>query len=272
MVLRGLRMKEFFINIFNLLLEHVRLQRKGVSAILFTIITIAILYDVFYSHHPIDFTGSLMQQIIYILWIFSIFSLLKQFYNEYCDKKDAEKLKQEQIKEKEREQLKNIEKAKNRINEYFEMFDLCSDEEKDILCLFYCKQNTTVDVNNVAIIRAMHNKGLSFLTYEGSFDHCGKALCSATGLKIINKYFDNKKENFFKFLNRLEEKEINLLKDFYSVDNNIITLYKREIRIAKSIIKKFNSENYDNIYIYSDNKYFEISNLYFAYLKKYFQT
>lgn len=163
------------------IIAQIRIPRKGVIVILFILTSVFISINKLYFHYSIAPKDSLLLQILYGLWFYSIAAICIKAYNEYCDKKDAQKAEEEKLQ-----------KARERVNEYFEMFDYCDNEEKKILKKFYTSQKTSIYVNNVAVVRAMNLKGIKFLTCEGSFDNPGKALISSRGLKIITKYFKNK--------------------------------------------------------------------------------
>lgn len=75
--------------------------------------------------------------------------------------------------------------------------------------------------------------------------------------------------DFFELLNTLNENEAQLMKDFIYNNDEQISLYKKERKIAKSIIQKFKQTQFDNIYIDTEG-FFTIPTLYLAYLTQYF--
>lgn len=252
-------MIEKFINtLCKTIITQCKLPRKGSSVILFILSSIAIAVNKCIFHYTIAPKGSILLQLFYGLWIYSVMAIPVRAYHEYCDKKDAQK------KEKEEKQ-----KAKENIDHYMEMFNLCDTEEQTVLVQFYYQQLTSIRVKNVAVVRAMKNKGIDLLSFDGSFSDSGKALTSTTGLKLITHYFDKQKPDFFEILNSLDEKEIKLLKDFINLDDEQITLYKKEVKTAKSIINKFQHTKFNDIYIDNDG-FFTIPTLYLAYLHRYF--
>lgn len=250
--------EDFLNNLCKTIITQFKIPRKGVSVILLILSSIAIAVNKCIFHYTIAPKGSILLQIFYGLWIYSVMAIPVKAYNQYCDKKDVQK------KENEYNQ-----KAQENVNHYMEMFELCDNDEQEVLAQFYYQQCTSVSVKNVAVVRAMKNKGIDLLSFEGSFSDSGKALTSTTGLKLITQYFDKQKPDFFELINALDEKEVKLLKDFINLDDEQISLYKKEIKIAKSIINKFKNTNFDDIYIDAEG-FFTIPTLYLAYLHRYF--
>lgn len=254
-------MLEKLLNTFcNSIIAQFKLPRKGVMMILFLLSSIAIAVNKCIFHYSIAPKGSLLLQLFYGLWIYSVMTIPVRAYNEYCDKKDAAK------KENEAKQ-----KAKEKLDEYFEMFDYCSSDEKEILAKFYAAQQTSCPASGseISSVKSMTQKSINILSYNGYESSGGTIITSSSGLKIITKYFDREKPEFFELLNSLEQEEIKLLKDFVNLDDEQITLYKKEIKIAKAIINKFENTKFDDIYIDAEG-YFTIPTLYLAYLRQYF--
>lgn len=252
--------EKFVDTLCKTIIAQCKLPRKGVSLILFILSSIAIAANKCIFHYAIAPKGSILLQLFYGLWIYSVMAIPVRAYNQYCDKKDAEK------KENEAKQ-----KAKEKLNEYFEMFDYCSYDEKEVLAKFYKAQLTscTARGSEITSIKSMSQKGINILSYNGSETLGGTIITSSSGLKIINKYFDKQKTEFFELLKTLDEKEIKLLKDFVDTDDEQITLYKKEVKIAKSIITKFENAKFDDIYIDAEDL-FTISTLYLVYLYRFF--
>lgn len=250
---------KFFETFCKTIVTHFKIPRKGVSVILFLFMSLIIfLLNKFTSLQTIIPNGSIFSQLLYAIWLYSIITPIIKTYNEYCDQKDAEKAKQGKQQ-----------KSQEQISFYMEAFALCDWEEEKLLTSFYYQQTTSIRVENVAVVRAMKNKGIDIFSYEDSYFDSRKALTSTTGLKIINKYFDRQKPQFFELLKKLDEKELKLIKQFVEFDDEQLSLYKKEIKIAKSIINKFKETQFDNIYIDTEG-FLTIPTLYLAYLKQYF--
>lgn len=254
-------MLEKLLNTFcNSIISQFKLPRKGIMVILFLLSSVAIAVNKCIFHYSIAPKGSLLLQLFYGLWIYSVMAIPVRAYNEYCDKKDEVKRENEEKQ-----------KAKEKLNDYFEAFDYCSYDEKAALAKFYAAQLTSCDANSSEIksVKSLKQKNINFLTYNGEVAYGGTIITSSSGLKIITKYFDREKPKFFELLNSLEQEEIKLLKDFVNLDDEQITLYKKEIKIAKAIINKFENTKFDDIYIDAKG-YFTIPTLYLAYLRQYF--
>lgn len=253
-------LQELIDNLCKTIITQCKLPRKGCSVILLLLSSIAIALNKCIFHYTIAPKGSILLQVFYALWIYSVMAIPVKAYNQYCDKKDAQK------KENEEKQ-----KAKEKLNDYFEMFDYCSDDEKNVLAKFYGAQLTSCRANGSEIesLKNMTQKHINILSYNGYETLGGTIITSSSGLKIINKYFDKQKPEFFELLNSLDEKEIKLLKDFINFNDEQITLYKKEIKIAKSIINKFKTTKFNDVYINPEG-FFTIPTLYLAYLHCYF--
>lgn len=118
-----------------------------------------------------------------------------------------------------------------------------------------CHKNSTVNLSH---------KNIDILGYSGSELFGGKIFTSPLGLKLINIYFDKQKPEFFKILKDLEPQELNLLKKFVKNNDEQISLNKKEVKIAKTLITQFS-----DFYI-DENGFFTIPTLYLAYLDQYF--
>lgn len=211
-----------------------------------------------------------MKKAAFYLIPFLAILFVGEFFQEKYKQKQNEKKRLQAIEKQESERLKAEQEKQEKINHYCESFDYCDKEEQKVLTRFYYSQTTSIYIENVAIVRAMINKGIDIFSFEAAFLEGAKALTSKEGLMIINKFFDKRKTEFFKLLNILNPEEIKLMKDFVNNGENQIILYKKEIKIAKSIISKFKSRKFEDIYINTDGD-LTISILYLAYLKQYFQ-
>lgn len=248
---------DLFETICKSIITQFNIPRKGVTMILFAFMSLIILllnkYQALQSFIP---NGCILSQLLYGVWIYSIVAPIIKGYNEYCDKKDAKK-----------RALKDEQEVKEKLSRFLETIEYCTPDEKEKLALFYLNQTTSINTDNLELIRIMNKKGLPFI--YTNLDYSGYAYTTNAGLKIINKYFDKQKPAFFEVLDGLEDAEIKLLYDFIKMNDEQISLYKKEKITAKNIILKFNGKNFDDIYIDSDG-FFTISILYHAYLDKYF--
>lgn len=253
--------ENFYKTFCDTIIAQFKIPRKGVTMILLVLSTIAIIINKCVFHYSIAAKGSLLLQLIYAIWIFSFMSIPVKAYNEYCDKKDAEKALEEEK-----------EKYEEKLNKYFEAFDYCDYFEKEVLAKFYLNQLTSCYAKSeeITTIQDMKIKGFDFISYNDTGLMSRSMIVSMYGLKLISKYFDKKKPEFFTLLNNLNPKEIKLIKDFVINDEEQIELYKNEIKTAKSIISKFENANFAHIYI-DTNGFFTISTLYLAYLTQYFE-
>lgn len=239
------------------MVSQMKIPRKGALMILLTFTSLIILVNKVVFNYSLAPKGSGLLQLVYGLWFFSLCGIFIKIYNEYSDKKDTKK--EELRKQQEREQL---------FNKYFRNFELCDYEETKILAKFYLAQSTsiTASYNERACADAMYSKDIEILISKSQAE---KIVTTSGGLKIINAYFDRNKLEFFELVNSLEDCERKLLKDFVDNDNKQISLYKNEIRIAKSIISKFSDTKYNDFYIDADD-FFTTSTLVQAYLIQYF--
>ena len=160
------------------IISQFKIPRKGVALMLFILSSFAIVINKWVFHYSIASKGSILLQIIYLSWMYSIFAFLAKIYNEYCNKKDVEKAK-----------LEEQQKYEEKLNKYLEIIEYCTLDEKEQLSLFYLNQTTSIYTDNLQLIRDMHNKGLTFISANSSFDYSGTAIISPKGLKIITKYF-----------------------------------------------------------------------------------
>ncbi len=246
-------MNDFFEIFCKSIVAQLKIPRKGVLMFLLILSSILILVNKLWFHYSIAPKGSLLLQLFYGLWIFAFASIPIKAYNEYCDKKDEEK--------------KNKEKLKS----YFEMLDFCAYEEKKIFEKFYYNQTTSCNANGAEIKIAgnLSHKNIDILGCSGSELFGGKIFTSPSGLKLINIYFDKQKPEFFKLLKDLEPQEVNLLKKFVNDNDEQISLNKKEVKIAKTLISKVTNTQFSDFYI-DENGFFTIPTLYLAYLDQYF--
>lgn len=255
-------MLEKFLNSFSeIIISQFKLPRKGAAMILFVLTSLTIALNKWAFNYSIIPHNSILLQILYALWLFSVYSIPIKIYNQYCDKKDIEKQKLE---------LNQTTKDKN--EKYIKFFDTCDYEEIKIFEKFYYHQKTSIDIGmeEIDIINGLRIKNFEFISATGiSGRLAGKAYISINGLNLIKKYFNRDKPNFFDILNSLDEKELMLFKDFVNNNDKQIRLYKKEIKIANSIINKFAGTKFNSFYIDTEG-FFTISTLYLAYLTQYF--
>lgn len=252
-------LENFFKTFCNTIIAQLKIPRKGALMLLLILSSIAIAINKWIFHYSIATKGSLLLQIMYFAWMYSFISIPIKAYNEYCNKKDVEKIKKEENK-----------KAEEKFEKYFKELDYCDIDEKEILVKFYSNQTTScyAKAKEINTIEGMRKKGIEFISYNGSNVLGGSMLTNAGGLAIINRYFDKDKPKFFSMLDNFEEKEIELLKDFVYNNDNQIEIAKKQNKIANSIINKFEQQGFGDIYIAD---FFTISNLYLAYLNRYFE-
>ncbi len=73
--------------------------------------------------------------------MYSFVAIPIRAYNEYCDKQDAEKQEQE-----------NKKKSEEGGKKYFEIFELCTESEQDILAKFYINQTSTCYIDKTKFL------------------------------------------------------------------------------------------------------------------------
>lgn len=255
-------MFEKILNSFSeIIISQFKLPRKGAAMILFVLTSLTIALNKWYFNYSIIPHNSILLQILYALWLFSVYSIPIKLYNQYCDKKEIEK-----------QELKQNQTTKAKNEKYIKSFDACDYEEIKIFEKFYYHQTTSIDIKmeEVDIIDGLRIKNFEFISANQISGRLGgKAYISLNGLNLINQYFDRDKSKFFDLLNSLQEKELKLLKDFVNNDDEQISLYKKEIKIANSIINKFTDTKFNAFYI-DINGFFTIPTLYLAYLIQYF--
>lgn len=258
--------ENFFKTFCETIIAQIKIPRKGATMILFALSAIVILINKYVFHYAIAAKGSLLLQLIYGICIFSFMSIPVKAYNEYCDNKDAEKAINIRNEEQKKKEEKEIEDAKAKINEYLEIMESCDYDEQEILTKFYYHQTTSVAIKHSqqTYVHCIHHKGLKFISYSDD-----KAYLTTIGLKIINKYFDKAKPQFFEMIDSFSNNEIKLLKEFADKDTDELYLYKKEIKIAKKLIEKFENNDFYNISLFEDC--LRISTLNLCYISRYFE-
>lgn len=258
--------ENFYKTFCDTIIAQFKIPRKGATMILLVLSTIVIIINKCIFHYSIAAKGSFLLQLIYGIWIFSCMSIPVKAYNEYCDKKDAEKAINIRDEEQKKKEEKEIEDAKAKINEYLEIMESCDYDEQEILTKFYYHQTTSVTIkySQQTYVHCINHKGLKFISYSED-----KAYLNTIGLKIINKYFDKVKPQFFEMMDSFSNEEVKLLKEFAEQDTEEIYLYKKEIKIAKKLIEKFENNDFYNISLFEDC--LRISTLNLCYISRYFE-
>ena len=257
-------MFEKFLNkLCEIFLAQLKFPRKGVVMIIFLFSTIVIFVNKFVFNYSIAPKESPLLQFIYFMWLVSFVAIPIRMYNEYCDKRELEKSKQDEIK-----------KLEEKNKKYFEMFDYCPEEERDLLAKFYINQTSTCYISDgqANIVSAMRLKGFDFINtnYDPtSFSY--KCLISSRGLKLIKQYFDKDKEKYYQFFDSLEAKYIEFVEQFYLKNDNHLVPEKGNKKTAVAVILEFHKHGFEDIYWDSFNKWISISETYLAYITCYFE-
>lgn len=246
-------MNDFFETFCKSIVTQLKIPRKGVLMFLLILSSILILVNKIWFHYSIAPKGSFLLQLFYGLWIFAFASIPIKAYNEYCDKKDEKK------------------KLDKKIQIYIQTIELCAYEEKKIFEKFYYNQTISINATGTEITATIGliKNGINFLSYQGSMTFGGKIYISPSGLNLITEYLDKQKPEFFKLLKDLEPQEVNLLKKFVNDNDEQISLNKKEVKIAKTLISKVTNTQFSDFYI-DENGFFTIPTLYLAYLDQYF--
>lgn len=257
-------MFEKFLNkLCEMFLTQLKFPRKGAAMILLLFVSIAIVVNKYIFSYSLAPKGSLLLQFIYFLWMYSFVAIPIRAYNEYCDKQDAEKQEQE-----------NKKKSEEGGKKYFEIFELCTESEQDILAKFYINQTSTcyIDKNQVSTVKGMILKGINFLKntcdYSLGINNC---IITPQGMKIINQYFDKDKEKYFQFFATLDAKSLDFIEQFYLMHDTQLVPEKGNKRLATSVITEFHRSGFDDIYWDSYNGWVSISETYLAYISLYFE-
>lgn len=263
-------MKNFIASIIESTVKQFKLPRKGISIILFVVLSAIILIDMYIYDNSIDFSGSPLRQLIYGIWIWSIFAFFAKCYNEYCDKKDIRQAEIEKRKTEQELEEKHKQDAKNKLNEYMECIDTCNIDECSILIKFYISNRTSIDITyeELSYVAVLNNKGLGFIGGRS----CGVgaiAYVTPSGLKIIRAYYDRDKKKIFEFFKTLDKDDLKLLKEFDEYNDTEIFL-SRNKKKAKNLVNKFLDGDFGHIWYDSERESLNITDLYLDFIKQYF--
>ena len=151
--------------------------------ILFALSAIVILINKYVFHYAIAAKGSLLLQLIYGICIFSFMSIPVKAYNEYCDKKDAEKAKEK------KEEERTIQKQK-----YFKILSYCCSEEINLLKKFLNTETNTIYLENDEddYVKTLRAKGIDFIVICSSEHYRDDNICiSVYGREILKEFFSS---------------------------------------------------------------------------------
>lgn len=192
---------EKILNLILLVLEKIKIRIKigTIMAFLFCIILFYIISKVLGFQNWATF-----DQIFFVMFYLGFYGLMVHLFNYVVDEKirEIKKKKQEKQKEIEEEQKKIQEKEQAKklketqlaqayeiINNYKNIIDSCSYQEKEILKSFHKCSTLKIDNYNFNTCTSLIAKGLDFITILPEFRGVQNAIINLDGIKVLNHYF-----------------------------------------------------------------------------------